>query len=90
MEFSYLIGLLTNCTLSWLQWAFLLFCLLFVLIGISAYICLLKKNTRFKIFCILAYFLTGLFTIGIIGAIAVVLIHLVTYSLLSEFRKDFD
>jgi len=90
MEFSYLIGFLTNCTFSWLQWAFFLFCLLFVLIGISAFICLLKKNTRHKFFCILAYFLTSLFTIGIIGAIAVVLTHLVTYSLVSEFRKDFD
>ena len=49
-----------------------------------------EKNTRYKIFCILAYFLSGLFTIGSLGAIAVVLIHLVTYSLLSEFRKDFD
>ena len=89
MEFSYLFGLLINCNFSWLQWLFFFFCLLFLLIGISASICLLKKETKQKMFWILGYFLLSLFTFGIIGSITVVLIHFVTYSLVSEFRKDY-
>ena len=89
MTYSYFFGLLVNFSITWQQWVFVLFILLLILIGFSSIICLNCKNIKSKIAYSLFYFLVNLICFGLLGSVLTIVLHFITYSLISEFRKDY-
>jgi len=89
MEFSYYIGLFTNFDFTFLQWVFAVILSNLILIGISAFISFRKIKTVPKVVCILSFLTSTLFVGGIVGFINTVATFFITFSLLSDFRKDY-
>ncbi len=98
MEYSYLIGVLTNFDLEILQWLFYVLFSTIILAGVSTIILtgvpslihLNRKLVKFQPYIIFAYFVLSLVLTGIFGLLYVVITHFITYAFISDFKKDYE
>jgi hypothetical protein len=87
MEFSYLFGLLTNLSISIGAWLFLTLAYIGGLFGTVWYGQYVLKR---GFFTVMAVFMASLVGTGILGCVFSMVLYLIAYSLLSDFKNDYQ
>ena len=88
MSYGYWFGLLGNLSLSFQGWIFLvvLFTIIISAISYGIHFFLTGRN---RTIIMLVSFSLALFLLGILGLIYYGLIYLISFSLFSDFRRDY-
>ena len=90
MDYSYLIGVFSNFSMSVLAWFFTLTFIALVLVGLSMWITYHSSKGLKKAAYNLAFLISMLFIGGVIGLVFTSLLHFITFAFVTEFKNDYS